>query len=298
MCTSQCRPPSALCNAGAKASGPIPRLPGRAQCPPQSRPSGEFEHAHLPVGAAHSGHLRVRRKVSAEDRLWQLHEGSKGLGLVPLGPVEELALVLLRATCDHHGARRVLAELRGKEHASVLRRGCPPLHSLSKLTGGIVPDLQGILSAPRASEDLTAIRGEVHGVAAEVAVPERAHRVASARVPDLHGVVPATGEDDVGFRGVVLQREDPVGVARRVLQVTTLERLHLLLRHLVVNPHDAVTAGRCELATIAEIVEAEDLVPALGDRVQTLAGLYVPVQYLPVELGIHRYQDALGLGLC
>mmetsp|Transcript_81523 Transcript_81523/g.231007 ORF Transcript_81523/g.231007 Transcript_81523/m.231007 type:complete len:426 (+) Transcript_81523:88-1365(+) len=260
-------------------------------------PSHDLQHADLPVRAADGGQLRAVGEVDAEDGLREVDEGPEGRRRLARRAVEDLRLVLLGAAREDHGAVRVLAELRGEEHAGRLRRRGAPLHVLAHLARPGVPYLQGLLRAPGAGEDLLAVGREVDRVPREVAVPQGAHRVAPPRVPDLHRVVPASGQQYVGVHRVVLQREDAVRVPGRVLHVAPLERLDVPLRGLVVDAHEAVPAACRELAPVAEVVDAEDLVLPLRDGVQALPRLDVPVEDLPVELRVDRDQHALRLRL-
>jgi hypothetical protein len=79
------------------------------------------------------------------------------------------------------------------------------------------------------------------------------------------------------MRGVVLQGEDAIGMSSSVLLITALQRLNMALRSLVVYTHDAVAPGSCELTPVIEVINAEDLIASLSDRMQTLAGLDMPV---------------------
>ena len=69
-------------------------------------------------------------------------------------------------------------------------------------------------------------------------------------------VVPAATQNDVWVLGVILQREDSVGVARRLLHVTPLQRGHLPLGRLVVDPEDTILASGGELAAVVEVIQA------------------------------------------
>mmetsp|Transcript_43010 Transcript_43010/g.113339 ORF Transcript_43010/g.113339 Transcript_43010/m.113339 type:complete len:109 (+) Transcript_43010:717-1043(+) len=95
--------------------------------------------------------------------------------------------------------------------------------------------------------------------------------------------------------GVILHSEDTVGVSRGVLLVSAGQGLHQALRGLIVDSDETILPGSHELAAVAKVIEAKDLIASFGDCVQAFPALHVPVVDLPIVFGVHRDEDALGL---
>mmetsp|Transcript_158932 Transcript_158932/g.509840 ORF Transcript_158932/g.509840 Transcript_158932/m.509840 type:complete len:239 (-) Transcript_158932:522-1238(-) len=231
----------------------------------------DVQNPHQAICTADCRHARVRGKVHSEHWLWQVDQGTERFHTsAARWPHEEFCLVLLRTSGQDHRTPGILAALGCEEHAGALRRRGLPLHGLRDLgvvARAEVPELKGFVGAPRASQDLRAVRGEVDGVAAEVAIPQRADGVAATGVPNLDSVVPAARKKYVRVLGMVLEREDTIGVASRFLHVATLQSLDQSLGGLVVHADQPIPAGGGELAAVSEVVQAKELVTLLGDSV-------------------------------
>eukprot|EP00964_Phaeocystis_antarctica_P119957 scaffold83722_cov69-Phaeocystis_antarctica.AAC.1 len=214
-------------------------------------------HAADADGVVSSGdreHAARVGEVDAVDAALARHRADDTL----LAAREDLDLARAGATRSDQVGAELLAELRAVEQARLLAAALvqhgvwSPRHLTLNLARLEVPQLQLVAGPPRAREQ--SVAHQVERVTAHVRPVEGEDRRLGARVPHLHGVVPAGGDEDVrvgraeldlgrvrvGGRvraGVGVHREDAVGVALAGLGVPAAQLGHARLGGLVVHAH-------------------------------------------------------------
>jgi hypothetical protein len=134
---------------------------------------------------------------------------------------------------------------------------------------------------------------DIERVARNVGAIYTAHGTALTYIPDLHRVVPSTRRNQVRVQGVVLDREDAVGVTGSGLESATA--LHLedhRLGGLVVDTNRGILARRTVGVAHFVVVHCVHLITLVLHGVQALARGHMPV--LDYARGVGRDEHILG----
>mmetsp|Transcript_20109 Transcript_20109/g.50952 ORF Transcript_20109/g.50952 Transcript_20109/m.50952 type:complete len:278 (-) Transcript_20109:477-1310(-) len=153
-------------------------------------------------------------------------------------------------------AGRSLAELCAVQHcrSGAVNNALVPRNVGNLLPGVIVPHLELVLGPPRACEDGVVIN--VHRVAANVRPIDASDCVFDAKIPNLHSVVPAARDHNVRVRGVELERENAVRMARGGTPNAGAHFGHERFGGLVIYAHSEVFPGGGKDGPVRTVVYA------------------------------------------
>ena len=132
---------------------------------------------------------------------------------------------------------------------------------------------------------------EINRVTADVGAVDRSDGAGLSNIPHFDVVVPTSGNDEIWILLVELDAEDTIGMSW--LSGTASFEAHFELASLlVVHSHDGVGSSGSEHRSVWVVVNCQELVQLIVNRMQQLTRSGVPV--LQGSVGVHRNDHVLG----